>query len=887
MTSEKKEIFLKDYTPPAHLIDTVDLTFELDPQVTRVTSRLVVRNNTAGPEGQALHLDGEQLHLESVKVNNSPVESRHYQVTDTALLLQNLPQSPFEVEIVTVLNPSKNTALEGLYLSSGNYCTQCEAEGFRRITYYPDRPDVMAVFSTTLIADADACPVLLSNGNLVEETVLEDGRKYTRWHDPFKKPSYLFALVAGKLVCIQDNFTTMSGRVVGLRIYVEEQNREKCNHAMASLKKAMAWDEEMYGREYDLDLYMIVAVDDFNMGAMENKGLNIFNSKYVLALPETATDSDFAGIEGVIAHEYFHNWTGNRITCRDWFQLSLKEGLTVFRDQQFSADMTSHAVKRIQDANIIRSYQFREDSGPMAHPVQPPSFVTINNFYTLTVYNKGAEVIRMIHTLIGPERFRTGMDLYFQRHDGQAVTCEDFVRSMEDGSGMDLGRFRRWYSQAGTPELEVTTRFDKEKKEYTVHVRQTCPPTREQGKKEPFCMPLAMGLLDTEGAVLLPSTPVATDKEQGTVIVTMEDEEQTFLFTGVEERPVLSFLRNFSAPVRVQRERSQEELALLMAHDPDAFNRWDAGQQLMLQAVLEQLDRYAEGVTVEVPSVLIKGFATLLDDHESDPALIAAALSLPSENWLSQQLEVVDPVGLFQVRHQMRTRISEQLAGKFMTRYQALSTDQPYLYSPKETGRRALRNRCLSYLLTADLEKGMSPERLRLGEQQYHKADNMTDRMAALHGVVHGDMEAGERLLADFHATWKHDSLLIDKWLMLQAANPLPGTLDRVRTLLNHPDFSMKQPNKVRALIGTFCSTNHLRFHDAKGAGYTFLVDQIGILDAINPQIAARMLTPLTLWRRYDYGRQQRMEQQLLRLRSQKGLSNDVREIVDRSLTGI
>ncbi len=886
MTSAKPEIFLKDYTPPAYYIDKVDLTFELAPQATRVTSRLTVRKNSQRGESQPLKLDGEQLQLVSVKVNDTLLNPRKYSQTDDSLTLDHVPDSPFELEITTVIHPAENTALEGLYLSSGNYCTQCEAEGFRRITYYPDRPDVMAVFTTRIIADPEKCPVLLSNGNMVEEGLLKDGRKFTLWHDPFKKPSYLFALVAGQLVRIEDTFTTMSGRTVDLHIYVEERNKEKCGHAMTSLKKAMRWDEDVFGREYDLDLYMIVAVDDFNMGAMENKGLNVFNSKYVLALPETATDADFAGIEGVIAHEYFHNWTGNRITCRDWFQLSLKEGLTVFRDQQFSADMTSHAVKRIQDANIIRSFQFREDSGPMAHPVRPPSFVEINNFYTLTVYNKGAEVIRMMHTLLGAEQFRKGMDLYFQRHDGQAVTCDDFVHAMEDACGKNLRRFRRWYSQAGTPELEVSTVFDGDKQEYGVHVKQSCPSTRETEQKEPFYMPLAMGILDANGEVLFPSTldGAISDKDSGTVILTMRDEEQDFVFSGVRERPVLSFLRNFSAPVKVKMERSNDELGLLMGHDPDSFNRWDAAQQLMSNAILEQLDRDAEPSSIQVPSVLLEGIATLLADKTSDPALIAAALTLPSENWLGQQLEVIDPVRLFQVRHQLRLSIGRHLEETFLARYRELSSEKSYRYTPEETGRRTLRNCCLSYLLVADPETGVNGEKLQLAEEQYRSADNMTDRMAALNSVVHGDLKAGERLLADFHATWKHDPLLIDKWLMLQASNPLPGTLGRVKSLTKHADFSLKNPNKVRSLIGTFCSMNHAQFHAADGKGYTFLVDTIAVLDAMNPQIAARMLTPLTQWKRYESERKNLMEQQLTRLKNHTQLSNDVREIVERCL---
>ncbi len=869
--STKKVIYRKDYTPPPYLVDTVDLRFDLDPAATLVTATMRMRANgkTTGP----LVLPGEDMELLSVRLDGTKLTRGEYSFGDGGLRIDSVPET-FELQIRNRINPEANTALEGLYRSSGNYCTQCEAESFRKITCYPDRPDVMAVFTTTIVADKDACPVLLSNGNLVEEGDLADGRHFARWHDPFKKPSYLFALVAGDLVVLQDRFTTMSGREVELFIYVEERNREKCAHAMESLKKAMRWDEEKFGREYDLDRYMIVAVDDFNMGAMENKGLNVFNSKYVLARPETATDTDYEGIEGVIAHEYFHNWTGNRITCRDWFQLSLKEGLTVFRDQEFTADMTSRAVKRIHDVNVIRSFQFREDGGPMAHPVRPDSFVEINNFYTLTVYNKGAEVIRMIHTLLGEDGFRRGMDLYFERHDGQAVTCDDFVQAMEDATGFDLGQFKRWYSQAGTPVLKVTPRYDRSKDRYTLLIAQSCPPTPGQDKKKPFFMPVKIGLLDENGETFLEKT------------LLLRDQEQEFSFDGIAHPPVCSFLRDFSAPVKVEMERSEQELAFLMAHDSDPFNRWDAGQQLALQVLLSGISAYQRQEPFAVPDFFHQAFARLLADEQSDPAFLAQALTLPSENWIGQQLSVIDPEAVFVTRQEMRSQLSRQHLDLLLQKYSQLEADGPYVYTASEAGKRSLKNCILAYLLAADTTGTVDRQLLAFGENQYRTSDNMTDTLAALQGVVNGDRQLGDRLLADFYDQWQHDPLVVDKWLTLQATCCLPGTLARVQALIKHPAFSIKNPNKVRALIGAFCSANHHQFHADDGSGYLFLADQVLLLDAMNPQIAARLLTPLTLWRRYDSRRQERMLEQLRRIARTMTLSDDVGEIVGRSLPG-
>ncbi|PIE59157.1 MAG: aminopeptidase N [Desulfobulbus propionicus] len=883
MTQQKKEIFLKDYRPPAYLVDEVKLRFELEENNTRVKTTLTCRPNGKPAPFQ---LNGEHLHLARVVLDQKELHEGEYRFQDGILTLPDVPQAVFTVKIETLIDPKANTALEGLYLSSGNYCTQCEPEGFRRITCFPDRPDVMAVFTTTIVADKRQCPVLLANGNLIDQGELEDGRHFATWHDPFKKPSYLFALVAGDLVCIEDSFTTMSGRDILLQIYVEERNQGKCSHAMRSLQKSMLWDEKAYGREYDLDRYMIVAVDDFNMGAMENKGLNVFNSKYVLATPETATDKDYDGIEGVIGHEYFHNWTGNRITCRDWFQLSLKEGLTVFRDQEFSADMGSRAVKRIEDANIIRSFQFREDAGPMSHPVRPHSFVEINNFYTLTVYNKGAEVIRMLHTMLGRQGFRRGMDLYFERHDGCAVTCDDFLQAMADANNFDLSQFQLWYSQAGTPELKIVTQFNEKEKTFTLHIQQTCPPTAETSNKKPFHIPLAIGFMTGNGNPLTPELIGKNQEkaENGTMVLALTDEQQSFVFQA-EQEPVVSVLRNFSAPVNIDIHREKQDLSLLMAHDPDPFSRWDAGQSLALQCILEQIERFQSGREVIADETLISGAAGLLDDLEADPAFLAMALTLPSENWIGQQMDTVDPEAVFTVRIRFCQQITGMLREKFLMRYEQLKS-RFYKYSPVENGKRALKNCCLSYLLTAIDEDASSGKArmLELGVQQYQQSDNMTDRIASLQAVVNLDLEKGEELLDDFYLTWKTDPLVMDKWLMIQAGCSLPGTLQRVKNLTKHEVFSFANPNKVRSLIATFCSSNHAQFHALNGQGYEFLTETVRILDPKNPQIAARLLTPFTFWQRYDTKRQQLIKKQLNELAATDGLSDDATEVVTRSL---
>ena len=884
-TKQHKTTYLRDYTPPPYLVTTVDLRFELDETATLVRSRLQMqRNKEAKGEGGRLELNGEDLQLKSVRLDGRELTAGQFACAGGILTLTHVPDR-FILEIETIINPGANTALEGLYLSGGNFCTQCEAEGFRRITCFSDRPDVMAEFTTTIIADAQRYPVLLANGNMVARGEMENGRHFATWHDPHKKPCYLFALVAGDLVHIEDHFRCRSGRDVVLRIFVEKRNRDKCAHAMESLKKAMRWDEEVFGLEYDLDIFMIVAVDDFNMGAMENKGLNVFNSKFVLARPETATDSDYEGIEGVIAHEYFHNWTGDRVTCRDWFQLSLKEGLTVFRDQEFSADMTSRPVQRIRDVQVIRNFQFREDAGPMAHPVRPESYIEINNFYTLTVYDKGAEVVRMLHTLLGAAGFRRGMDLYFARHDGQAVTCDDFVAALADANGFAAGQFKLWYGQAGTPELEVHGEYDAGRQEYRLTVSQTTPPTPGQQKKEPLLIPVAVGLLDSRGRDLpLRLAGNHEDAAETTKILRLRRQQETFVLQDVPERPVLSFLRNFSAPVKVGLDRPDEELAFLMARDPDAFNRWDAGQQLALKYLLQQISLSRQGKTATVPDLFISSFRRVLLDEKADPAFLALALNLPLESWIGQQMETVDPLAIFAVRQLFRRQLRRQLRDELLAVYHRHGSQGPYRYSAAEAGRRSLKNICLAYLLVPEADGSLAAELLEIGRNQYDGSDNMTDTMAALAAVVNADRAAGDELLAHFYKKWRHDPLVVDKWFSLQATCTLPGTLGRVRELSRHPAFVLKNPNKVRALIGAFCSGNQVGFHAADGEGYAFLADYVIRLDPMNPQIAARLLTPLTTWRRYDQARQALMRKELERILAVDNLSGDVSEVAGKSL---
>ncbi len=873
-----KTIYLKEYRPPDYRIETVMLEFELHESRTRVKALMtIVRavTNSAPP----LVLNGRSLSLKAMQLDGKPLSNGDYTLDAKTLTIPRVPDR-FTLEVESEIDPAANTELSGLYLSSGNFCTQCEAEGFRKITWYPDRPDVLARFFTTIIADKKKYPVLLSNGNLIGSGELKDGRHYAKWHDPFPKPAYLFALVAGDFARIRDSFTTMNNRTVDLNIFVQRHNKDKCAHAMESLKLAMKWDEAAYGREYDLDTFMIVAVDDFNMGAMENKGLNVFNSKYVLARPETATDADFQGIMSVVGHEYFHNWSGDRVTCRDWFQLSLKEGFTVFRDQHFMEDMTSTGVKRIGDVNVLRSHQFREDASPMAHPVRPESYVEINNFYTATVYNKGAEVIRMMRMLLGPEGFRKGTDLYFSRHDGQAVTTDDFVKAMEDANTADLGQFKLWYSQAGTPELHVTRAYDARAKTFTLTFKQTCPSTPGQPEKKPFHIPVAVGLLDKDGNDL----KLKLDRETGgwgdggTVILQIRKQEESFVFTGVHEPPVPSILRHFSAPVKVKTDLTENERLFLMANDPDEFNRWDAGQQLAVRIILGLVKDMQKGQPLKLDHSFIASFGKILESDMDDKAFQATALALPSESYLADFMPVIDPAAIHDARRFAQRTLALALKDAFHATYYTHQDSDPYRTDQVSIGRRSLKNICLAYLMELD-----DPGVLKLCTEQFRTSGNMTDRMAALAALSNSDSPDRDEAFDSFYRQWKDDPLVMDKWLSLQALSRLPETLEIVKSLTRHPAFTIKNPNKVRSLINAF-TANAVRFHDPGGAGYAFIADQVLLLDPLNPQIAARLVSAFTMWKRYDDSRTALMKAQLMRILQAPALSKDVHEIVAKSL---
>ncbi len=878
-----RTIYLKDYAPPAFLVDRVALHFDLDPAATRVRSRLDVRRNPAAAAAAPLRLEGQALELVSLAIDGQAVGASGYTLDDDGALVVNIAGDGASVEIETLIHPAANTALEGLYVSSGMFCTQCEAEGFRRITWFPDRPDVMARYTTTIVADKTAYPVLLSNGNPVERGELDGGRHWVRWEDPFPKPSYLFALVAGDLVEKTDRFVTRSGRTVALHLYVEPSNAHKCDHALASLKQAMAWDEQTYGREYDLDIFMIVAVNDFNMGAMENKGLNVFNSACVLASPDTATDDDYHSIQSIIGHEYFHNWSGNRVTCRDWFQLSLKEGFTVFRDQQFSADLNSAPVKRIADVNLLRTFQFAQDASPMAHPVRPESYIEISNFYTVTVYNKGAEVVRMLRTLLGAEGFRRGTDLYFERHDGQAVTTDDFVAAMEDANTFDLAQFRRWYSQAGTPVVTVAMDYDAQRETCRLTLRQSCPPTPGQPDKAPFHIPLAMALLDPQGAPVPlsltghPGSPAAPPER----IIDLRDREQTFTFTGVRQRPVLSINRGLSAPVIVQDAADRETLKFLLARDTDPFNRWEAGQRLAIAVLLELVDEYRKQAPLAVDAAVLDAFGRVLDDATLDPALVAQTLALPSESYLADQCDVVDVDAIHAAREHLRKALAVRFADRFMAHYQRCKTPGAYRFDAEQMARRSLKNLCLAYLT-----ESTHPDARSTCVNQFERADNMTDSLAALSILAQWDIPERREALDIFYRRWKGDALVVNKWFSIQAGSRLPDTLQQVRKLMQHPAFSITNPNNVRAVVGRFCQGNARRFHEASGAGYRFLTEQVLTLDRMNPQIAARLVSAFSRWHRYDPVRQQLMRGELEKLSQVDHLSKDVFEIVSKSLRG-
>jgi aminopeptidase N len=872
-------VYRHDYRPPEWLVDQVELDFRLDEAATEVTARLALRRNPAAGEGRGpLVLDGQELELLGLALDGEPLGANRYTAHDDHLTVQGLPDAGV-LETRVRIRPERNTALEGLYVSNGVFCTQCEPEGFRRITYFPDRPDVMARYRVRIEADRGRYPVLLANGNRSGGGELAGGRHFALWEDPFPKPGYLFALVGGRLARLEESFTTRSGRKVALQIYCEPRALEQCAHAMASLARAMRWDERRFGLEYDLDQFMIVAVADFNFGAMENKGLNIFNAKYVLARPETATDSDYLGVETVIAHEYFHNWTGNRVTCRDWFQLSLKEGLTVFRDQEFTSDLHSRPVKRISDVRRLRATQFLEDGGALAHPVRPDSYVEINNFYTATVYEKGAELIRMLHTLIGEDAFQRGMEIYFARHDGQAVTCEDFVAAMEAASGRDLDKFRLWYSQAGTPRLAVRGEHDPAKGRYTLTVRQSTPPTPGQADKKPLHIPLAMALLDRAGREV-PLQLEGEEAAKGTSrVLEVTEAEQRFTFTGVPERPTASLLRGFSAPVILEGAADDADLRFLMAHDPDPFVRWESGQSYALKLMLGLVAARRQGRELALDEALADAFGRTLADPDLDPAFVAQALSLPAEGYVGQQMAEIDVDGIHGVREFLRAALGRRLAGRFGETYRALRSDEPYRFEALQVARRALRNLALAYLMAAAGEEGRS-----LCLAQLESADNMTDSLAALGLLVESDLPERARALAGFYTRWRDDPLVIDKWFALQAMAQRPDAVDAFARLLGHEAFTLKNPNRVRALLGTFAIANPTGFHRADGTGYALVADHVLALDPRNPQVASRLAQPFSRWRRYDPARRDHMRTQLERILAAPKLSRDVYEIASKSL---
>ena len=877
MSEQPQEIRREDYKEPDFIVEKVELVFDLDRDVTNVKSRLFMAANPVRGTGKGdeVFLHGEDMKLLSVTLNEARLASSDFTVDQEGLRFK-APGQNFIAELETQISPANNTRLEGLYVSQSAFCTQCEAEGFRRITYFPDRPDVMATYNVTINANKESCPVLLSNGNLIDSGDLDDGRHFAVWEDPFPKPSYLFALVAGDLACVEDSFKTMSGRDVALRIFVEHGNEDRCDYAMDSLKRSMKWDEEVYGLEYDLDLFNIVAVSDFNMGAMENKSLNVFNAKFVLARPDTAADGDYERIESIVAHEYFHNWSGNRVTCRDWFQLSLKEGLTVFRDQEFSADQRSRPLQRIKDVQALRAAQFPEDAGPLAHPVRPDSYMEINNFYTATVYEKGAELIRMMHTLLGPDGYRKGIDLYFDRHDGQAVTCDDFAKAMEDANGIDFTQLKLWYSQAGTPKLSWQGDYDADAKQYRLTITQKTDPTPGQPDKKPLHMPISIGLLGTDGSDLVAKT------------VELTEASQEFVFDGVTEAPVLSFNRGFSAPVNITTDQPDDELVFLMGNDSDAFNRWEAGQKYATRLMLSAIAAYeANGGDVDaafadeqarVDAFIAAMRATLVND-DLDKAFRADALVLPGEAFLSEQRKPANPEAIYQVRTALRKRIGQVLSDDFANTYHQNASNAAFTPDAASAGQRALRATALAYLVASGAD-----EFADVAVAQYGTADNMTDQMAALSVLNNLDLPGRETALADFEERFANDGVVLDKWFSLQAMSSRDDTLARIKDLMSHPAFTMRNPNKVRALIGAFAMGNPRHFHAKDGSGYAFYADRLIELDDINPQVAARLCAPLGKWAKYDADRADKMKGALKRILAKPEISRDLYEIASKSV---
>ncbi|HCE1608311.1 TPA: aminopeptidase N [Vibrio parahaemolyticus] len=866
MSQAPQAKYRKDYQAPSHTITDIDLTFDLYDNDTIVTalSKVVQKG-----ESTTLELDGEGLELRSVKVNGE--DWAHHEVKEASLVLSDLP-AEFELEIITKIAPEANTALEGLYKSGGAFCTQCEAEGFRRITYYLDRPDVLAKYTTKVIADKATYPYLLSNGNRIAQGEAENGRHWVQWQDPHPKPAYLFALVAGDFDVLRDKYTTMSGRNVDLEIFVDKGNLDRAGHAMTSLINSMKWDEERFGLEYDLDIYMIVAVDFFNMGAMENKGLNIFNSKFVLANDQTATDRDYLGIEAVIGHEYFHNWTGNRVTCRDWFQLSLKEGLTVFRDQEFSSDLGSRAVNRIDNVRIIRGPQFAEDASPMSHPIRPDKVIEMNNFYTLTVYEKGSEVIRMYHTLLGEEGFQKGMKLYFERHDGTAATCEDFVSAMEDATGVDLKQFRLWYSQSGTPTLRVNSEYNAEAKTYALTVEQFTEATQDQAEKQALHIPFDIELYDSKGQII----PLTINGESVHSVLDIKQDKQTFVFENVAEQPVPSLLREFSAPVKLEYDYSDAELIFLMKHATNDFARWDASQMLLAKYIRQNVNNVQTGSEVQLSEDLIDAFRGVLLDENLEPAFIAQVFSLPSINEITGWYKQIDVDAVNTVLNSITVSLSAALEDELSATYHTLKQAE-YTIDHAAIGKRALRNQCLQFL--AHTDKGNT-----LVKAQYEAANNMTDTIAAMSAANSAQLECREELMADYSDKWKHDGLVMDKWFALQGTNPAEDALEKVKATMNHEAFSLKNPNRTRSLIGSFLAANPVRFHDKSGSGYQFAGEILRQLNDSNPQVASRMIDPLLKFRKYDEARQAMIRAELEKLKAMDNLAKDLFEKVTKAL---
>lgn len=873
--------YRKDYTAPTHYIDEINLRIELGEEKTIVTAKSQIRANPNIKKNDQLILNGEEQTLRYIKINDQKLDANQYELDEKTLILKNVPVK-FMLEIQTEIKPQENTTLVGLYKSNELFCTKCESEGFRKITYFLDRPDVLAKYTTTIIADKKRYPTLLANGNLVASGELEHGLHWTKWEDPFKKPSYLFAMVAGDLDYIEDYFITMSGRKITLRIFCEKGYKDHCKFAMTSLKKAMKWDEEKYGREYDLDLFMIVAVSDFNSGATENKGLNIFNSKYIFAKPETATDQDYENIDRVVAHEYFHNWTGDRITCRDWFQLSLKEGLTVFREQDFSEDTSSHAVKRIDDVMVLRDSQFAEDQGPLAHPVRPDSYMEIRSLYTTTIYDKGAEIIRMMRTVLGKEKFRYGMDLYFNRFDGQAVTCDDFVRAMEDASGIDLTQFKLWYSQAGTPELRVTSKYDPSKKQYILTVKQSCPKTSGQNAKLPMHIPLGIALLASGGREVplqLLNKKSMKMHAPTSLVLSITQPEQEFVFVDVMEKPIPSLLRDFSAPVKLFYDYTDTELAFLMANDRDPFARFEAGQRYMTKILLQLIEKRRVNERLELPEDFVLAFRQVLLDGKTDKGLIAKMIDLPSEAYLADIMSQIDVEGIHEVREFVQRGLAKKLKKEFEEIYQSNLINGEYKFKIEDTAKRNLNIACLSYLTA--LGDGGSCKSVVL---HFKNANNMTDQYAALNILSNTACAERKEVLEAFYNQWKQESLVIDKWFSVWARSFLPGALEEIKRLLKHPDFNIKKPNRVYALLRVFATTNPVVFHAKSGEGYRLLADQILVLDKINPNVAANLVRSFAKWKRFGQERQLMMKEQLERILNEPGLSKNVYELVSKSL---